>query len=163
VDDEPANDLIINLEDPEANLASLDISWDVERPTSAVAAQLDLSDKSNIDGAVAASPLTPLGSQALSDVAPDTRALHLFAPVDDAGDLQARGEAALIESSFFIRARGKTTADNLGGVLRAHTVVNVRGAGSRHSGKWFCASVRHTIDDVDHRMEFELIRNGWES
>jgi hypothetical protein len=32
----------------------------------------------------------------------------------------------------------------------------------RHSGKWFCASVRHTLDAVGHRMEFELIRNGWE-
>jgi Phage tail baseplate hub (GPD) len=163
VETSAAQELVINLDEPEANLATLDISWDVERPTSATAAQLDLNDKSTIDGSVTASPLAPLGALGFSDIASDSRALHLFAPVDDAGDLNARGEGALIESSFFIRARGKTTADNLGGVLRAHTVVNLRGAGSRHSGKWLCASVRHLINDVEHRMEFELIRNGWET
>ena len=163
LDEEPAVELIINLADPASNLASLDISWDVECPTSATADQIDLGSKSAISGAVAQSPLTPLGAQGLSAVATETRALHLHAPVDDAGDLQARGEAALIDAGFFIRARGQTTAQALGGILRAHTVVNLRGAGSRHSGKWLCSSVRHTINDVEHRMEFELVRNGWEA
>lgn len=163
IDGEPVSELIINLSDPVANLASLDISWDVERPTSSTAAQVDLGTKSDIDGAVAKSPLTPLGAQGLATVATGTRALHLHAPVDDAGDLQARSEGALIDQDFFIRARGQTTAQALGGVLRSHTVVNLRGVGTRHSGKWFCASVRHTIDAIGHRMDFELIRNGWEA
>jgi phage protein D len=163
LDGESAAELIINLTDPEANLGSLDISWDVERPTSATATQLDLNSKSDITGDVAKSPLAPLGAKALADIASETRSFHVHAPVDDAGDLQARGEAGLIEADFFVRARGQTTAKALGSVLRAHTVVTLRGAGSRHSGKWFCSSVRHTIDDVEHRMEFELIRNGWEA
>jgi hypothetical protein len=163
LDGEPESELIINLSDPPANLEALDIAWDVERPTSAAAKQVDLGTKADIDGAVAKSPLSPLGAQGLATIAAGTRTLHLHAPVDDAGDLQARGEGALIEADFFIRARGQTTAQALGGVLRAHTVVNLRGAGTRHSGKWFCASVRHTIDEVGHRMDFELIRNGWEA
>ena len=72
VDAAPAQDLVINLQDPEANLATLDILWDIERPPSASAAQLDLNDKSTIDGSVEASPLTPLGAQALSDIAAGT-------------------------------------------------------------------------------------------
>ena len=163
VDDDPAHDLVINLDTPDSNIWTLDIEWDVERPTSVSAAQLDLNDKSTMDGSVSASPLNALAANTLPDIVTDTRSLHLYAPVDDAGDLQARGEGALIESNFFIRARGKTTNANLGGVLRAPMVVNVRGIGSRHSGKWFCESVRHSIDDVEHRMEFELIRNGWET
>jgi phage protein D len=163
VGDDPAIDLVLNLSAPPANIPAIEISWDVERPTSADAAQLDLNTKETIDGAVAASPLNPLGAKALSAIAPETRSLHLYAPVDDAGDLQARGDGALIESNFFVRAKGWTTAANLSGVLRANTVVNLRGAGTRHSGKWFCASVRHTIDDAEHRMEFELIRNGWDT
>jgi phage protein D len=163
LDGEAVNELIINLTDPVANLASLDIAWNVERPTSATALQVDQGSLSDIDGAVAQSPLSPLGAQGFAAIATGTRALHLHAPVDDAGDLQARGEAALIEAEFFVRARGTTTAQALGDVLRSHTVVNLRGAGARHSGKWFCASVRHTLDDVGHRMDFELIRNGWEA
>jgi hypothetical protein len=163
VDADPAHDLIINLNTPDSNIATLDIEWDVEQPTSATASQLDLNDKSTIDGDILSSPLNPLAANALSDIVTDTRSLHLYAPVDDAGDLQARGEGALIESNFFIRAHGKTTRANLGGVLRALMVVNVRGVGSRHSGKWFCESVRHSIDDIEHRMEFALVRNGWET
>jgi phage protein D len=163
IDGAPVSELIINLADPPSNLASLEISWDVERPTSAVATEVDLGRISDIDGEAAQSPLTPLGAQGLAAVATGTRAAHVYGPVDDSSDLKARSEGALIEQEFFIRATGSTTAQALGGVLRSHTVVNLRGAGKRHSGKWFCSSVHHVLDDVGHRMDFELIRNGWEA
>jgi hypothetical protein len=161
LDGEGALDLIINLTDPRPNVTALEISWDVERPTSTEAAELDLNDKSDISGAVASSPLTPLGGAGLADIAAEPRVAHVRAPVDDAGDLGARSEGTLIEASFFVRATGATTLSALGGVMRAHTLVNLRGVGSRHSGLWFCAAVRHSIDSTEHRMDFDLIRNGW--
>ena len=84
-------------------------------------------------------------------------------PVDDTADLRRRAAGVLIDASFFVSARGQTTLHALGQVLRAHTVVKLRGAGSRHSGKWLCSAVRHTIDAMEHRMEFELLRNGWDA
>ncbi len=156
-----ACDLVINLTDPVSNVTALEINWDVERPTSADAAELDLNNKSDISGAVQRSPLSALGGTALSGIITDQRVVHVRAPVDDSGDLQARGEGALIEAGFFLRASGTTTLSSLGNILRSHTLVNLRGAGSRHSGLWFCAAVRHAIDASEHRMEFELIRNGW--
>ena len=45
--------------------------------------------------------------------------------------------------------------------MRAHTVVELQGAGIRHSGKYFVGGVRHTIDADRHRMELELLRNAW--
>jgi hypothetical protein len=157
----PAQELIINLDTP--NLDSLDISWDIENPTSAAANQLDLNSKSTIDGGVSASPLAPLGSTPLSAITSETRSLHLAAPADDTGDLQARSEGALIEADFFLRASGRASLNGVGSVLRAHTVVKIRGAGSRHSGNYFCAGVRHVIDPTTHSMEFELLRNAWEA
>lgn len=154
-------DLVINLTDPRSNVTSLDISWDVERPTQADATELDLNAKSDISGAVQRSPLTPLGGSGLADIVTDARVVHVRAPVDDNGDLQSRGESALIESSFFLRATGTTTLSALGKVVRSHTLVNLRGVGSRHSGLWFCSAVRHSIDSSEHTMDFELIRNGW--
>lgn len=156
-----ACDLVINLIDPRPNLHLLDISWEVETPTRAVANELNLNDKSSIDGGVDRSPLNTLGNTALADIVTQPRVGYVHAPVDDSGDLQARSEAALIESSFFVRASGTTTLSALGKVLRVHTLVNLRGAGSRHSGLWYCSAVRHIIDVSEHRMEFELIRNGW--
>lgn len=157
----PACELVINLTEPRSNVMSLEISWDVERPTKADAAELDLNNKSQISGTVETSPLTPLGGSGLGDIVPEPRAAHLQAPVDDSGDLTARSEAAVIEGSFFVRATGTTTLSALGKVMRSHTLVNLRGVGSRHSGIWFCSSVRHSIDQTEHRMEFDLIRNGW--
>lgn len=157
----PTCDLIINLTDPRPNVTALDISWDVERPTSTDSSELDLNTKSDLSGTVQSSPLSPLGGTALSDIAAEPRVAHVYAPVDDNGDLQARSEATLIEASFFVRATGSTTLSSLGKVLRSHTLVNLRGVGSRYSGPWFCAAVKHSIDASEHRMDFELIRNGW--
>jgi phage protein D len=154
-----AGDLIINLESN--NVEAVDFNWDVERPTSVVAAQLDLNNKSDIDGAVAQSPLSSLGARALNTIATGTRSVHLVAPVDDTGDLQARGEGALIEAGWFMRATCQTTVNALNAVLRTQTVVNLRGAGSRFSGRYFVAGVKHTIDAAQHRMDVELSRNGW--
>lgn len=161
LDGDAACDLVINLTDPRSNVTSLDISWDVERPTKSDSGELDLNSKSDISGSVEKSPLTPLGGTALADIVQDPRVVHIAAPVDDNGDLQSRGEGALIDASFFLRATGSTTLSALGKVLRSHTLVNLRGVGSRHSGLWFCSSVKHSIDDSEHVMDFELIRNGW--
>ena len=154
-----AADLIINLDSN--NVEAIDISWDVERPTSVVASQLDLNTKSEIGGSVEESPLTSLGKRSLSDIGSDTRSMALVVPADDKGALSGRAEGALIEAGWFIRATCKTTLNALSAVLRAHTIVNLRGAGSRFSGKYFVSGVRHTIDAAQHRMEVELSRNAW--
>ncbi len=158
-DGEPAAELIINLDSP--NIGSLDVAWDVERPTSVIGLQLDLNSLADIDGGVSASPQTLLGDLGLQDITGDTRSIHLLAPADDVGNLQARGNGLLAESNWFIRATCETSLHALGGLARAHTLVNLRGAGSRYSGKYFVSAVRHLIDAVAHRMEITLVRNGW--
>ena len=161
LDGEAASELIINL--TPSNLATLDLNWDVERPTSVIGKQLDLNSKENLDGAVAATPQTILGAQSLGAITADTRSVHLLAPADDVGDLQARGEGVLIESDWFIRAQCSTSLNALGRLVRAHTVVHLRGAGSRYSGLYFVAAVHHTIDAAAHKMDVTLVRNGWEA
>jgi phage protein D len=156
---EPERTLVINQAQP--NVTRLDVHWNIERPSSATAKQVSLNDKTTIDGDVERSPLPPLGTTALADIGSDVRKLHLDLPADDMADLAARGEAALIEAGFFIQADAVTTAERLQGVLRSHTIVQINGAGSRHSGKYFCASVVHDIDDTTHAMAAHLWRNAW--
>lgn len=152
-------DLLVNQENN--NLQWFDLDWNVETPTSAVAADVDLNDASDLDGSVSESPLDSLGSQSLAEIVTDIRSLHLAVPSDTAGDLQSRSSGALIEAGWFIRGRCQTTLTALQNLVRAGTVVNVSGLGSRHSGKYFVASVRHTIDQSEHRMDIELVRNAW--
>jgi phage protein D len=151
--------LTINQEPPV--LQALDLTWDVERPSSVESKQLDLNSKEDIDGALSSSPLPGLGADDLASVTGDTRSMFLAAPVDDAGDLSSRSAGALTESYFFIRATGETTRERVGRPIRAHTIVELQGAGSRHSGDYLVAGVRHTIDASGHRMELELLRNAW--
>jgi hypothetical protein len=155
----PSAQLVINLDSP--GTGALDIEWDVEHPTSIEGKQLDLNTKADIDVTVQQSPQTLLGDLGLADITGDTRSVHLSAPADDSGDLRSRGEAAQIEADWFIHAGCQVKMADLGKLVRAHTVVEVRGAGSRHSGKYYVSSVKHKINPSDHIMEIELIRNSW--
>jgi hypothetical protein len=146
---------------PQRNLDQAAIEWDVERVVATDAANRDVFGDTDMDGAVDRSPLTGLADQGLVDVATAARKARLSVPVDDAGDLQVRSEAALIEAGWFVRASLSIRAAVLGRVVRAHTVVELHGAGSRHSGKYLVARVVHRIDDADHWMDVTLMRNGW--
>jgi hypothetical protein len=163
VDDDPAATLRLNIanKDEPFTIATLDLSFDVERATSATAIQLKLEDKEDLDGSADESPLTPLGSESLASIAAGTRTLRVTAPVDDAGDLLQRSEGALIEEGWFVRACCDTYFSTLHKLVRAHTVVQLDGAGSRHGGKYFVTGVRHVIDVTEHKMEIELARNAW--
>ena len=146
---------------PQRNLDKASIEWDVERVVATDAAHRDPFGATDMDGAADRSPLTGLADQALADIATITRKARLSVPVDDAGDLLVRSEAALIEAGWFVRAGLSIRAAVLKRVVRAHTVVELHGAGSRHSGKYLVARVAHRIDDADHWMDVTLMRNGW--
>ena len=154
-----ASELIINFDSP--SLQALDLTWDVERPTSVEALQLDLNTAEDLVGAVATTPQSILGDRSLQAITGDTRSVHVFAPTDDAGNLLARGEGTLIEADWFLRGSCETSLEALGFLVRSHTVMELRGAGSRYSGTYFVAGVRHSIDTTSHRMEVELVRNAW--
>jgi phage protein D len=146
-----------------SNIAAVDLYADFERPTSAVAGQLDLANKKAIDGAVPKAPLTLLGERGLADITRDPRTVQVVAPVDDADDLKGRGEGALIEAGWFIRATCQTSFRALGTVLRPDSIVDLQGLGKRHSGTYWLYGVRHQIDASAHVMELELYRNAWGS
>ncbi len=145
----------------ERNIDEATIEWDVERVVATDAANRDAFGATDMDGAVERSPLTGLAEQALADIVSKPRKARLSVPVDDAGDLQVRSEAALIEDGWFVRATLKARVRVLKRVVRAPSVVELHGAGSRHSGKYLVARVVHQIDDDDHWMDVTLIRNGW--
>lgn len=158
---EPVRRLVIN-QNP-ANLEALELRWDAERPTSTDAHGLDLGTLEVGDGSATASSRAALGARTLQAITADLRSVRLTAPIASSAELTARAEAVLIDAELFVEATGETTAAALGGVLRAHTLVELTGAGQRHSGKYLVTSVRHTIDSTGHRMRFELGRNAWEA
>ena len=159
VDQPPA--LQLHLAGPNRNIEEATIEWDVERVVAADASHRDPFSASELDGAAERSPLNGLADQAVADIVSAPRKARLAMPVDDAGDLLGRSEAALIEAGWFVRASLRVRGRVLKRVVRAHSVVEVLGAGTRHSGKYIVSRVMHTIDDDDHLMDVTLMRNGW--
>ena len=155
--------ITLELNDPDAwTVDALDLEWDVGRPTEVLAAQA-LFDDSDEDGASVDqtdSGLDLLDDRGLSDFAGKTMSVLLTAPVDAADELTLRAQSVLREAGWFVRCSGQADVSRLKAVFRVGTVVQINGAGSLNSGKYFVWSVRHTIGKDSHKMNFMLVRNA---
>jgi hypothetical protein len=159
VEEEPA--VAFHLEGADRNVDEAVIEWDGERVVAADSAARDPFAATDMEGSVEKTPLSPLADTALSDILVAPRRARLTMPVDDAGDLIVRSEAALIEQGWFVMATLSVRAKRLKQVVRSHKVAELHGAGARHSGKYMVARVVHRIDADDHLMTVTLVRNGW--
>lgn len=143
-----------------ANVDSLDLEWDVARPSEVLAKAL-LRAKDPVDGGTTDSGLTKLEQRSLGDlVGTNVTKMMLATSVDSAGELTDRARAVLRDAGWFVRCEGEADLARLGVVLRVGSVVQLDGAGKVHSGKYFVWSVRHTITTTSHRMKFVLMRNA---
>jgi hypothetical protein len=108
-----------------------------------------------------------LGDQGLAEIQKKNRAderqntFQLTVPANEASYLETRLKAVLRKAQWFINASCRTSLHRLCILVCIHTLVEVQGAGSRHSGKYYVTGVRHTIDSVSHIMDLELERNAW--
>lgn len=156
---EPASVLIVNHEN--YNIDSLQIMADSRVPSQTEGQQLDLRTKTIIGGTVTLDDRT-LGTTGLALVtASNPQSIHLAPTVDDSGAMQARSRAALRDAQWFINATCHTSLHRLCNIVRNHTIVEVQGAGSKHSGKYYVTGVKHTINATTHNMDLDLSRNAW--
>jgi phage protein D len=155
--------ITIKLNDAETwNVDTLDIEWDVTRPTKVKARQALFNDDSE-DGAIGDaddSGLALLAERTLADFSGKDNTTLLTAPVDDAGELSLRAKAVLRDAGWFVRCEGEADVARLNAILRVGKVVQVAGIGSLNGGKYYVWSVRHTITTDSHRMKFVLQRNA---
>ncbi len=151
----------LSLKDRDAALSRLELYWDVERPTSAGVAGLDLSNKSGLTGDATESPLPAMGQVGLSDIASEPRHALPVGVANDAGGLTAQAEAVLAEEGFFITAKGTTTPEAANATLAAHDVVELDGLGAVHSGNYLVSRAVHRIGATAHTIDLTMVRNGW--
>ena len=159
LDGEPENILTVNLENN--NIDLLQVNSDSTRPSRAEGRQLDLRTKTVIGGESTLQD-TILGTTGLSQLnGSEPQTIQLAPAVDDAGAMEARSRGALRDAQWFIKATCQTSLHRLCNIVRFHTIVEVQGAGSRHSGKYYVTGVKHKIDAVGYGMEVEMERNAW--
>ncbi|MCB0628738.1 MAG: hypothetical protein R2824_25520 [Saprospiraceae bacterium] len=155
----PVVDLVINQDG--CNMQNLAIRWDTERPTTVENRQLDMSNKNSLNHGTSTQVQNVLGGRSLRQIQGlGVHSTHIAVPSDN-GNISG-SEAVLMEADWFINASCRTTYRQIKKVIHLYDIINVVGAGSRHSGKYMVSGVRHTIDETAHQMEIELIRNGWD-
>lgn len=160
---DPAITLILN-NAAAANVASLDISLDVMRPSAVNAFQALFTD-ADADTTGAGGNFTDDGLPTMSDrglataASTSVTALLTTTAADD-GTITQRANSLLREAGWFVRCQGSTDASLLGAILRAGTIVALNAAGAIHSGNYLVWSVRHRITAEKHEMHFVLVRNA---
>lgn len=159
LDGQPANTLIVNRENN--NIDLLQVNADSTRPSRTEGRQVDVRTLSVMGGETTLEDTT-LGSSGLAALnGAEQQSIQLAPTVDDAGALTARSRGALRDAQWFINATCQTSLHRLCNIVRFHTIVQVQGAGNRHSGKYYVTGVKHKIDAAAHAMELELQRNAW--
>lgn len=152
--------------DTQANVATLDFSFDIMRPSTVSAYQALFTDSSGDDsgagGDMTDDGLPVMDDRGLADVATAGGAVTtlLTTTAADTETLTQRANAMLREAGWFVRCSGATDADLLGAILRVGTIVTVNSVGSLFSGNYLVWSVRHRITAEKHEMSFVLVRNA---
>ncbi|HLY57841.1 MAG TPA: hypothetical protein VKS60_19925 [Stellaceae bacterium] len=160
---DPAVTLVLN-DATAANVSTLDISFDVMRPSAVNAFQALFSD-SDGDTTGAGGNFTDDGLPTMSDrdlatVATSGVTALLTTTAADSGTITQRANSVLREAGWFVRCQGTTDAALLGSILRVGTIAAVNNAGAIHSGNYLVWSVRHHITAEKHEMKFVLVRNA---
>ncbi len=158
---DPAVTLTLN-DAAAATVSTIDISWDVMRPSSVTARQALFTDKDSdgAGGTVTDSGLAPMDQNGLATFATGPVTALLTTTAADAGTLTQRADSMLREAGWFVRCQGSTDAARLGSILRVGTVAKLDAAGGLHSGNYLVWSVRHHITAEKHEMNFVLVRNA---
>jgi phage protein D len=172
LDGTPQPDLAIQFGD-QSNLRSFSASVTGLRPLSVKMAQIDIkanspntaqagetqlltlgkNDSNTLIGGALDAILTPKDEQA--------QMLVLGTPSSDAGELQTMAQAVRDEAGWFITAQGEINSEAYQNVLRPHRVVQVKGAGSTYSGKYYVTRVTHELKgDGSYSQNFEARRNA---
>jgi phage protein D len=161
LDGDPAATITLN-DTTNWTVGSLDLEWDVTRPTAVVARQALFTDpdEAGVSADTSASGLTALGDRDLASFTGKPMTVLLAAPVDSGGELTLRAQSVLREADWFVRCEADTDAERLGVVLRAGMIVTLVGVGALFSGRYLVWSVRHHITQEAHTMKFVLLRNA---
>lgn len=148
--------LTVNSGDGCSTLSSFEVSANNEAPNQTGPVQRVATDGEVDDTEVDGASDPPLGE----DPPPTQARTQRIVSAGSAQEAQVRNQAALNDASYSTRASAETSAHALNGILSAHQLVEVKGAGKINSGSYFLSSVTHAIDPSAHKMRLEMMRNA---
>jgi hypothetical protein len=142
------------------NVNSFTARFDMLRPATAEATNLDVQSQSDQQAQVSTSGLTALGRQTAVPGQRPRRVLPSRTGLVRTGELRAYAQAIVDQTALSITADGELNTVAYGRVLRAKRPVLVRGAGQQFSGTYYVERVQHTLAADSYRQSFSLRRNA---
>lgn len=143
----------------ETNVLGFSVRYEMLRPTTAVAATLDVTTKSPQPALAPVALQVPLGLEgALLRVIPPPVVRPADTGLGRSPELQTLAQAVVDRSTWAVVAEGTVGAD--AGVLRPGKIINVRGAGRVYNGSYFVTRVQHSIGRDRYTQHFEARRNA---
>jgi phage protein D len=144
---------------PETNVLSFKVHYEATRPTTAVAAGLDVATKAVQPALAPAALQVPLGLEpTLFRVLPPPIVRPADTGLMRTAELQPLAQAIADQSSLAVMAEGQVGPDI--GILRPGGLVNVRGAGRLFSGSYYLTRVSHVINREGLVQRFQASRNA---
>ena len=151
--------LSVNMRDA-TNVNSFNARYDMLKPTTAQATNLDVQDQSDQQAQITGSKLSALGKNSALESQRQRRVLPSRTGLARTGELQAYTQALVDQSALAITAEGELNTVAYGGVLRAKRPISVRGAGQQFSGTYYVERVHHVLAADSYKQSFTLRRNA---
>jgi hypothetical protein len=143
----------------QTNVLGFSIRYDMLRPTTAIAAGLDVATKAPQPALAPVALQVPLGREgALLRVLPPPIVRPAETGQMRSPELQTAAQAMVDRSTWAVVAEGQVPATV--GVLRPGKIVNIRGAGRVFNGSYYVTRVHHTITPESYTQRFEARRNA---
>jgi phage protein D len=156
---QPQGVLSVNLGDA-TNVNSFHARFDMIRPATAQAPNLDIHSQEDQTGDSDSLSDTPLGSTSTIPTDDSRQVLISGTGLAETGELQTAAQAEVDRSSWAITAEGEVNTVAYGSVLRAKRPVLVRGAGPQFSGTYYVERVLHSFTGDGYTQQFTLRRNA---
>jgi len=155
----PQGVLSVNMRDA-TNVNSFNARFDMLRPSTAQATNLDVESRENQQAQIGSSRLTALGRVTALTAQRQRRVLPSQTGLTRTGELQAYAQAVADQSALAITAEGELNTVAYSGLLRAKRPILVRGAGQQFSGTYYVERVHHILTPDSYKQNFTLKRNA---
>lgn len=144
----------------ERNIESFNPAHDGQRPSTARASTIRITDKTVITGTSRSTDIERLGDDDTFESESDM-GTHILPPRHgESVDLDQTVASEAADSSYALEATGSVSGNCYHGVLSPYRVVSVRGANRRLSGNYLISRVTHTLTRSSYSQSFSLRRNS---
>jgi phage protein D len=155
----PQGVLSVNMRDA-TNVNSFNARFDMLRPSTAQATNLDVESRENQQAQANNSKLPTLGRETTLAGQQRRRVLLAQTGLARTGEQQPFAQAVADESALAITAEGELNTVAYGGLMRAKRPILVRGAGLQFSGTYYVERVHHILTPDSYKQNFTLRRNA---